>query len=40
LAKTGLSEKWMMSVDWQVQVTCPDCIGAIMDVDEAVAMVA
>jgi len=40
LAKTGLSEKWMMSVDWQVQVTCPDCIGAIMDIDEAVAMVA
>lgn len=40
LAKTGLSEKWMMSVDWQVDVTCPDCIGIIGDVDEAIAMVA
>ena len=40
LAKKGLAETWMMSVDWQVVVTCPDCIGAILDIDETVQMVA
>lgn len=39
LAKTGLSEKRMMSVDWTLRALNEEALGAIYDVDETVAVV-
>ena len=39
LAKSGLSEKRMMSVDWTIKVLNEEALGAIHAVDEAVAVV-
>ena len=39
LAKTGLSEKRMMSVDWTLKVLNEEALGAIHAINEATAMV-
>lgn len=39
LAKKGLSEKRMMTVDWSLRVGNEEAIGAIYDIDETVAVV-
>ena len=40
LAKTGLSEKRMMSVDWTLKVLNEEALGAIHAIDETIAVVA
>ena len=40
LAKTGLADNRLMSVDWCIKVLNEKAIGAIFDIDEAVPMTA
>ena len=40
LAKTGLSDKRMMAVDWTLRVNTQRAHGAILDIDETAAVTA